>query len=117
MNRKLRLGMIGGGPGAFIGEVHDPSRAYDNYQQMLEAELKREDKIDFVAVCTPNNWHFPIARDFLKAHIHVMCEKPMTMTLKEGKEMKKIVEKSGKVFGLMHTNTGYPMVKFARDMV
>jgi predicted dehydrogenase len=144
------MGMIGGGPGAFIGEVHrkaarmdggievvagafhidpklskqmgeqlciDPSRAYDNYQQMIEAESKREDKIDFVAVCTPNNWHFPIARDFLKAGFHVMCEKPMTMTLKEAKEMKKIVEKSGKVFGLMHTYTGYPMVKLARDMV
>lgn len=150
MNRKLRMGMIGGGPGAFIGEVHrkaarmdggievvagafhidpalskqmgeqlclEPGRAYDNYQQMIEAESKREDKVDFVSVCTPNNWHFPIARDFLKAGFNVMCEKPMTMTLKEAREMKKIVEKSGKVFGLMHTYTGYPMVKLARDMV
>lgn len=150
MNRKLRMGMIGGGPGAFIGEVHrkaarmdggidvvagafhidpalskqmgqqlciDPSRAYENYKQMIEAESKREDKVDFVSVCTPNNWHFPIARDFLKAGFNVMCEKPMTMTLKEAREMKKIVEKSGKVFGLMHTYTGYPMVKLARDMV
>lgn len=150
MGRILRMGMIGGGPGAFIGEVHrkaarmdggiqvvagafhidpalsrqmgeqlslEPGRAYDNYQQMIEAESKRKDKVDFVSVCTPNNWHFPIARDFLKAGFHVMCEKPMTMTLKEAREMKKIVEKSGKVFGLMHTYTGYPMVKLARDMV
>lgn len=150
MNRKLRMGMIGGGPGAFIGEVHrkaarmdggieivagafhidpklshemgkqlciDPSRAYDNYQQMIEAESKREDKVDFVSVCTPNNWHFPIASAFLKAGFNVMCEKPMTMTLKEAKEMKKIAEKSGKIFGLMHNYPGYPMVKLARDMV
>jgi predicted dehydrogenase len=150
MNRKLRMGMVGGGPGAFIGEVHrkaarmdggieivagafhidpakskemgaqlciDPSRAYDNYQQMIEGELKRPDPIDFVSVTTPNNWHFPISRDFLKAGFHVMCEKPMTMTLKEAKDLRKLVEKSGKVFGLMHTYTGYPMVKLARDMV
>ena len=150
MDRKLRMGMVGGGPGAFIGEMHrkaarmdggvdivagafhidpakskemgqqlciDPSRAYDNYQQMIEAELKRPDKIDFVSVTTPNNWHFPIARDFLKAGFHVMCEKPMTMTLKEARELEKIVKKSGKVFGLMHNYTGYPMVKLARDMV
>lgn len=150
MNRKLRMGMVGGGPGAFIGEVHrkaarldggieivagafhidpvkskemgqqlclEPSRAYDNYQQMIAQELKREDRIDFVSVTTPNNWHFPIARDFLKAGFHVMCEKPMTMTLKEARELDKIVQKSGRVFGLMHNYTGYPMVKLARDMV
>jgi len=150
MNRKLRMGMIGGGPGAFIGEVHrkaarmdggidivagafhidpklshemgqqlciDPARAYDNFQQMIEAESKREDKVDFVSVCTPNNWHFPIAKAFLEAGFNVMCEKPMTMTLAEAKEMKKIVDKSGKVFGLMHNYIAYPMVKLARDMV
>jgi predicted dehydrogenase len=150
MKRKLRMGMVGGGPGSFIGEVHrkaarldggieivagafhidpklshalgeqlclDPTRAYDNYQQMLERELQREDKIDFVAVTTPNNWHFPIAKAFLQAGFNVMCEKPMTMSLKEAREMQKIVEKSGKVFGLMHNYPGYPMVKLARDMV
>ena len=150
MNRKLRMGMVGGGPGAFIGEVHrkaarmdggidivagafhidpklsramgrqlclEPKRAYDNYEQMIERELKREDKIDFVAVTTPNNWHFPIANAFLKAGFNVMCEKPMTMSLKEAKDMAKAVAESGKVFGLMHNYVGYPMVKLARDMV
>ena len=150
MNRKLRMGMVGGGPGAFIGEVHrkaarmdggievvagafhidpklsrvmgkqlclEPARAYANYEQMIERELKREDKIDFVAVTTPNNWHFPIANAFLKAGFNVMCEKPMTMSLKEAKDMAKAVAESGKVFGLMHNYVGYPMVKLARDMV
>jgi len=152
LNRKLKMGMVGGGPGAFIGEVHrkaarmdghielvagafdinprkskqqgrelmlDPKRVYGNYQQMIEKELKlpEGERIDFVAITTPNNWHFPIARDFLNAGFHVMCEKPMTINSKEAKELKKIVQKTRRVFGLMHNYTGYPMVKLARDMV
>ncbi len=151
MKRKLMMGMVGGGPGAFIGEVHrkaarmdgkielvagafdidpkksrqmgeelcvDPSRTYDTYKEMIKKELELgEGKIDFVAITTPNNFHFPIAKDFLEAGFNVMCEKPMTMTLDEAKELQKIVEKSGKVFGLMHNYTGYPMVKLAKDMV
>ncbi|MFC1783434.1 Gfo/Idh/MocA family protein, partial [Planctomycetota bacterium] len=97
----------------------DRRRAYNDYQQMIEKELSlsADERIDFISITTPNNWHFPIARDFLKAGFHVMCEKPMTMTLKEAKELQKIVRQSRKVFGLMHTYTGYPMVKLARDMV
>lgn len=150
MKRKLRMGMIGGGPGAFIGEVHrkasrmdglidlvagafdidpkksqqmgrelciDPKRTYNTYKEMIEKESAREDKVDFVAITTPNNWHFPIAKDFLEAGFNVMCEKPMTMTVKEAKELEKIVKKTKKVFGLMHNYTGYPMVKLAKDMV
>jgi len=151
LDRKLKMGMVGGGPGAFIGEVHrkasrmdggielaagafdinprksrqmgrelllDRKRVYGTYQQMIEQELKlpEGERIDFVAVTTPNNWHFPIARDFLEAGFHVMCEKPMTFNVKEAKELKKIVGKSRKVFALMHNYTGYPMVKLARDM-
>jgi predicted dehydrogenase len=152
LNRKLKMGMVGGGPGAFIGDVHrkasrldgyielvagafdinprkskqqgrelmlDSKRVYGTYQQMIEKELKlpEGERIDFVAVATPNNWHFPIARDFLNAGFHVMCEKPMTTNSKEAKELKQIVRKTRKVFGLMHNYTGYPMIKLARDMV
>ena len=150
MKRKLRMGMVGGGPDAFIGDVHrkaarmdgkidivagafssqpaksrqtgealclDPARVYDSYTQMIEQEARREDPIDFVAVVTPNNSHFAIARDALQAGLHVMCEKPMTMTLDEALELQKIAAKSKRVFGLMHNYTGYPMVKLARDMV
>ena len=152
MNRQLRMGMVGGGPGAFIGEVHrkaarmdggveivagafhidpaksaemgrilciDPTRAYPDYKTMIKRELALgpDKRIDFVSITTPNNWHFPIAKDFLKAGFNVMCEKPMTMNVAEAKELQKIVKKSGKVFGLMHNYPGYPMVKLARDMV
>ncbi len=151
LDRKLKMGMVGGGPGAFIGEVHrkasrmdggidlaagafdinprkskqmgrelllDRKRVYGTYQQMIEQELKlpEGERIDFVSITTPNNWHFPIARDFLNAGFHVMCEKPMTFNVKEAKELKKIVGKSRKVFALMHNYTGYPMVKLAREM-
>ena len=151
LNRRLKMGMVGGGPGAFIGEVHrkasrmdggielvagafdinprkskqmgrelllDSKRVYGTYEQMIERELKlpEGERIDFVSITAPNNWHFPIARDFLNAGFHVMCEKPMTFNVKEAKELKKIVQKSRRVFGLMHNYTGYPMVKLARDI-
>jgi predicted dehydrogenase len=144
--------MVGGGPGAFIGEVHrkaarmdggielvagafdidpkkskktgkelclNPKRVYADFNTMIEKELAlpEEERIDFVAVCTPNNWHFPIAKAFLEAGFHVMCEKPMTLTVKEAEALQNVVRKSRKVFGLMHTYTAYPMVKLARDMV
>jgi len=152
LDRKLKMGMVGGGPGAFIGEVHrkaarmdggielvagafdinprkskqmgrelllPPARIYRNYNEMIEKELKlpEGERIDFVSITTPNNWHFPIARDFLQAGFHVMCEKPMTFNVAEAKQLRKIVKKSRKVFGLMHNYTGYPMVKLARDLV
>jgi len=152
LGRKLKMGMVGGGPGAFIGEVHrkatrmdggielvagafdinprkskqmgrelylNPRRVYRNYEEMIERELKLSEgeRVDFVSVTTPNNGHFPIARDFLKAGFHVMCEKPMTFNVKEARELRKIVQQSRKVFGLMHNYTGYPMVKLARDIV
>jgi len=146
------MAMVGGGPGAFIGDVHrkaarldgeielvagafdidpakskkmgkdlalDKSRIYGTCTEMLKAEkkLSEDQRIDFVAITTPNNWHFPIARDCLKAGFHVMCEKPMTFTTKEAKQLQALVKKTRKVFGLMHNYTGYPMVKLARDMV
>ena len=143
--------MVGGGPGAFIGEVHrkassmdggielvagafdinprkskqmgrklylNSRRVYRNYEEMIERELKLPvgERVDFVSICVPNNWHFTIARDFLQAGFHMMCEKPMTFNTKEARALVKIVRKSRKVFGLMHNYTGYPMVKLARDI-
>ena len=151
LGRKLKMGMVGGGPGAFIGEVHrkaarmdggidlvagafdidpkkskqmgeqlciDPARAYSTYTEMIESERKlpEGERVDFVSVTTPNNWHFPIARDLLNTGFHVMCEKPMTFNVAEAKALQKLVKKTGRVFGLMHNYTGYPMVKLARDM-
>lgn len=152
MNRKLRMGMVGGGRGAFIGAVHrmaanldgkielvagcfssdpeksrlsgedlflDPARVYSSYAEMAKAEalLPAGNRIDFVTIVARNDLHFPVAKAFLEAGIHVICEKPMAFSLAEAKELKKLVEASGLVFALTHNYTGYPMVKEARAMV
>lgn len=147
-NRRLKLGMIGGGPGAFIGAVHrlaarmddhyelvsaalssDPEksisaardlnipRAYRSFQEMVEQESKREDRIDAVAIVTPNNVHYAPAKAFLEAGIHVICDKPITTTVDDALDLAKIVKRTGLVFGLTHNYTGTPMVRQAREMV
>ena len=152
MKRKIRMGMVGGGEGAFIGEVHriaarmggeielvagvfgtnresslqcgerlylNPARVYSDFSAMIAGEqaLPESERIDFVTVCTPNRWHFPIAKAFLEGGFHVICEKPVAMSSAEALELKKILLKSGKLFALMHNYTGYPMVKQARKIV
>jgi predicted dehydrogenase len=82
-----------------------------------EQQLPEGERMDFAVVCTPNNWHFPIAKALLEAGFHVMCEKPMTIDTKQARELAVIVKKTKRVFGLMHNYTGYPMVKLAKDMV
>lgn len=97
----------------------NPQRVYANYAEMAkqEAALPAEERIDFVAIVTPNFLHAPVATTFLKAGFHVVCDKPMTLTLKEAKALQTTVRKTGKVFALTHNYTGYPMVKEAREMV
>ena len=150
LGRKLRYGMVGGGPGAFIGGVHrmaaaldggmelvagsfssdpektrqtgaelflDPSRVYGSFREMAEAEAKRENGIDFVAIVTPNHVHHPAAKAFIEAGIHVVCDKPLTNTLEEAEDLCRLVKRHDVVFALTHNYTGYPMVKHARHMV
>ncbi|NDV63453.1 Gfo/Idh/MocA family oxidoreductase [Puniceicoccales bacterium CK1056] len=97
----------------------DPSRVYGSYEEMAakEAALPEEERIDFVSIVTPNHMHFPVAKCFLEAGFHVVCDKPMTFDVEEAVMLKEIVEKSGKVFALTHNYTGYPMVKEARQLV
>lgn len=148
--RPLRLGMVGGGQGAYIGNIHriaarqdgawqlvagafdvdaarghsfaaaeglDPSRSYDDYKAMIAGELAREDRIDAVAICTPNFTHFSISKAFLEAGFDVICEKPLTATLEDAVELEKLVRESGQFMGVTYTYSGYPMVHHARQMV
>lgn len=150
MNRKIRMGMVGGGRGAFIGSVHrmaanldgkielvagafssdpqkskdsgadfflDPERCYGSYQEMAEKEAAREDKVDFVSIVVQNHLHFDVAKTFLEAGFNVICDKPMTRTLEEARQLRDIVDETGKIFCLTHNYTGYPMVKEAKRMV
>ncbi len=147
--RKLRMGMVGGGPGAFIGPVHrmaaeldgkielvagafsqtaersraagesfgiDPGRAYADYREMIDAERKRPDAIDFVAITTPNHLHLPVAVAALEAGIPVMSDKPATATYEEVLALEAAVAKSGLPYGLTHTYAGYAMVREARSI-
>ncbi|MFM0647549.1 Gfo/Idh/MocA family oxidoreductase [Paraburkholderia bryophila] len=146
--RRLRLGMVGGGQGAFIGAVHriaarlddrfelvagalssDPQRAqasaaeagiarsYADWREMARAEATRDDGIDAVAIVTPNHLHAPVATAFLEAGIHVVCDKPLAISLAEGEALAKLAREKNKLFALTHTYSGYPMVRYARELI
>lgn len=152
LGRKIRYGMVGGGPGAFIGAVHrkaaaldgeielvagafsaspeksrqqgaelhlNPSRVYGSYQEMAEKESKLPagERIDFVSIVTPNHVHFPVAKTFIEAGFHIVCDKPMTTTLEDAEGLCRLVKQHDVVFALTHNYTGYPMVKQARELV
>jgi predicted dehydrogenase len=92
-------------------------RAYTSYEEMASAEAAAEDGIDFVIVATPNHLHFPVARAFLAAGIHVICDKPLALTVAEGEALAGMVEAGTALFALTHNYTGYPAVRQAREMI
>ena len=145
---RIRLGMVGGGRGAFIGAVHriaarlddhyelvagcfsaDPeksaasaadlgvARSYGSFADMATREARRKDGIEAVAIVTPNHMHAPVAMQFLRRGIHVICDKPLTATLPEAKRLAKAAEASGVIFALTHNYTGYPLIRQAKAMV
>jgi predicted dehydrogenase len=146
---RIKLGMVGGGEGAFIGAVHRiaarlddqyelvagalsstsekarrsgqalglaPDRIYDDYETMAKAEAGRPDGVEAVAIVTPNNVHAGPTYAFLKARVHVICDKPLTVSLAEAKRMQAAVEASGRIFALTHNYTGYPLARCMREM-
>ncbi|MEM6889043.1 MAG: Gfo/Idh/MocA family oxidoreductase [Pseudomonadota bacterium] len=94
-----------------------PDRAYGNWQEMLEGERKRSDRIHLVTVATPNNTHFEITKAFLESGFNVLCEKPMTMTVEEGEEIVRLARASGKICAVNYCYSAYPMVRQMRQMV
>ncbi len=94
-----------------------PERAYGTFMEMAELERGRADGIDVVAIVTPNHLHLPAACAFLKAGIHVLCDKPLTTNVADAEELVRLVEDSGRVFVLTHNYPSYPMVRAARAMV
>ena len=96
-----------------------PSRVYASYQEMAEKEkaLPENERIDFVTIVVQNYLHFEVAKTFLEAGFNVICDKPVTLDLEQARELRKIINKSKKVFALTHNYTGYPMVKLARQMI
>ena len=145
---RIRLGMVGGGEGAFIGAVHRMAarlddqyellagalsstpdkalrsaqalglpRAYPDYLTMAREEAARPDGVEAVAIVTPNDQHAPVAEAFLKAGIHVICDKPVATTLADARRLKAMAQAHGLIFAVTHNYSGYPMVRHARRMV
>lgn len=92
-------------------------RSYASYAEMAAAEAADANGIDFVIIATPNDLHYPIARAFLEADIHVICDKPLALTVAEGEELVRLVESGPTLFALTHVYTAYPAVRQAREMV
>ena len=150
VQRRIRIGLVGGGQGSFIAGAHraaarlddgyelvagalssDPARAlasglemrlapercYGDYADMARCEAQRSDGIDAVVVVTPNHLHFPVAKAFLEAGINVICDKPLTTRLDHADELLALAQRSGLLFMVTHTYSGYPLVRHARELV
>jgi predicted dehydrogenase len=150
--RKIRLGMIGGGIGAFIGDAHrrasricndyellggvfdadyeksklfaekegiSAERCYKSVESLIKGEssLPADKRIQVISIVTPNALHFPFAKSLLSAGFHLVCEKPMTITVKEALELEKLVADKKLTFALTHTYTGYPMIRQMRELI
>lgn len=151
-NKKIRLGILGGGGDSLIGVLHriassmhdnyeivggvfnpeheeslkfarhlglDERRVYKDYETFINEEIKldSEKRIEVVSVLTPNFLHFPMAKMLLENDFHVICEKPLTTTYAEAKELFNIKESKDLVFAVTYTYTGYPMVRQMTKMV
>jgi predicted dehydrogenase len=95
------------------------SRVYANYEEMIEKEkaLPENKRMDFVSIVTPNHLHFAPAKLAMENGFDVVLDKPITFSLAEAKELKKVIDKTGRTFCLTHTYTGYPMVKEAKHLI
>lgn len=92
-------------------------RIYGDFIEMAKREARLKSGIQAVAIVTPNHMHYPVAREFLKRGIHVICDKPLTSNLSDARKLAKASEASGALFVLTHNYTGYPMVRQAREMI
>ncbi|MEI6047623.1 MAG: Gfo/Idh/MocA family oxidoreductase [Bacteroidota bacterium] len=150
--KKIRMGMIGGGIGAFIGDAHRRAsricndyelvggvfdidyekskqfsknegisleRCYESVDALIKTEsaMPAEKRMEVVAIVTPNALHYFFAKSLLIAGFHVVCEKPMTITVEEAEELEKLVNETNLTFALTHTYTGYPMIRQMRDII
>ncbi len=148
--RPLRLAVVGGGPGSWIGGMHrgaaemdgwfsvvagvfssdaqrsreaglalglEPARAYGTVDEMFVAERTRADRIDAVAIMTPNDTHYAHAAAALDVGLDVVCDKPVTHSHAEACDLVARVRANGRLFAIAHAYSAYPMTRFARHLV
>jgi predicted dehydrogenase len=92
-------------------------RLYKNYREMIKAEAKRQDKIDFLVIVTPNNTHYAIARLALEYGIHVVCDKPLATSSRDAQALRNLARKKDLFFCVTYAYTGYPIVRHMRAMI
>lgn len=147
---RIRLGMVGGGTGSFIGVVHRiaarlddhfelvagalsstpeksvqsgrelrlaDDRIYSNFEEMAQAEKARPDGIQAVTIATPNHLHHAAAIAFIDAGIHIICDKPLTVSLEQALDLERRANEAGVVLVVTYNNTGYPMAREARAII
>ncbi|NLM42379.1 MAG: Gfo/Idh/MocA family oxidoreductase [Firmicutes bacterium] len=95
----------------------DQERLYRDHNEMAQKEAAREDGIDFVIIATPNHMHYPAAKAFLENGIHVMCDKPLTLTVEEAEELAQLAEKKGLLFGVTYVYSQCAALKQAQTMI
>lgn len=152
MTRKIRIGMVGGGEGAFIGAVHrmaaaldghielvcgafssdaersrrsgaaiglPPERSYGAYREMMakERQLPADERMQFVAIVTPNHLHLPVALCAIEHGFHILSDKPATLNVDECLRLRDALQGTNLLYGLTHTYSGYPMIREARARV
>lgn len=147
---RIRLGMVGGGIGSFIGSVHRvgarlddhfelvaaalsstaekslesgrqlrlaEDRIYGDFAEMARCEQGRPDGIQAVTIATPNHLHHANVVAFLDAGIHVICDKPLTVSTEEAIDLQRRAKAAGVVLVVTYNNTGYPMVREMREII
>jgi predicted dehydrogenase len=140
--RRVRLGLVGGGRGALIGPVHHTAARLDDRFAIAGAVLSSDPAkaladaaalgvpgfaslgemiaaggLDAVAIATPNDSHVALSIEALDAGLHVICDKPLANTVADGRRIAEKVAASGLVFCLTHNYSGYPMLRQMRAMI
>ena len=95
----------------------DPARAYPSVDAMIAAEKNRLDGVEVISIVTPNHVHYEVARAFVDAGFHVVCDKPLVHTSAQADDLAARVAAQGTLFAVTYNYTGYPMVRQAREMV
>jgi predicted dehydrogenase len=148
----LKMGIVGGGPGSMIGDIHrltakakgkvnlvcgafsaninksvikgeeiglPKDRVYGSIEELIikEKALPEQERMNFLAIATPNHLHVDAAILALESGFHVMCDKPLGISLAEAKKLESVVGKSKLVFGMTYTYRGYSAIQEVSRMI
>ena len=94
-------------------------RVYRDFDEFIELESAKplSERMEAVSVLTPNFLHYPMAKKLLENGFNVICEKPLTTSLDEAKELEALQKKNNAIFAVTYTYTGYPMVREMKNMI